>query len=187
MTKKAGAKYPCTQCDKTFETPAARGSHMRIIHGVAGTSYDSKEKREKREALKESKDSSPIKCAEMSDRYTELRCPDCDLAFKGKAALSNHRRAQHGLPRSQEAERRAKYKTKSDEITVPAVISPEGNSIDKRKPEPEVSHSQIDTLLFAFAVGQIKEQCRRIAEEHDVPTKLFTRQFAELFLREARR
>jgi hypothetical protein len=53
--------------------------------------------------------------------------------------------------------------------------------------ENAASSPSFDPIAYALAIGSLKEFCRHFAEEHGIPTRDFTRQCAELFLREARR
>jgi hypothetical protein len=114
-------------------------------------------------------------------------CTECERKFDRASALGNHMRG-HGIKSKAELhrEKMAKRNPGSQQIQVATSASTERVMTSYEQAGKERT-STIDPLLYAITLGQIKELCRRIAEEHDVPTKLFTRQFAELFLRETRR
>jgi hypothetical protein len=120
-----------------------------------------------------------------------MECPECKAQgvvrkFNMPHTLANHRRAAHQVKSQNQLDNERKQQKKLAKIGVPVV--PEV-AMEKENHEPPTieARQQIDPIIFALTVGRVKELCRHIAEEHDVPTRLFTRQFSQLFLQEARR
>jgi len=173
----ADGTFQCPVCPKTFDTKQGLSGHM-------GAHSSKPPKAERSQNPHKSTD--------------KIECPECGNSFKGKIALANHRwrthqvKSQNQLDRDRAAARLAV----NDDVALavsPAVDptpKPERQSVHVKRNNGvvETPHSlEIDPFAFAIAVGQVKELCRNIAEEHDVPSKQFTRQFAELFLRQTRR
>lgn len=114
-----------------------------------------------------------------------LECPECHKDYKGIHALANHRRAAHGVKSKSQLRDERRQNALTITQPIPKPERPVANVPQTRTIETDTT-AEPDTLVYALAVGQVKELCRHIAEEHGVPAKLFTRQFAELFLRQAR-
>jgi hypothetical protein len=121
-------------------------------------------------------------------------CPECGEVFSYAQVLSRHRRYDHDVIGPNAAPLKSSKSPEPQPLQL-ATQPPKGVSHAKsNKPSREsrvvaleAQDNSLDPLTYALAVGQLKELCRHIAEEHDQPTRLFTRQLAELFLREARR
>ncbi len=159
--------HKCPECERTFAYAKALGSHRLRVHGVPGSSAGATRKRE-------------LSATETS----EITCPECSLPMKSKIELGKHLQRKHGVPGKSTQKRLAKQNQLA--LHKPSERESHHEQID-RPSAKEFSSPAIDPIAFALAVGQVKEFCRSFAEEHDLPTRLFTRQFAELFLREARR
>lgn len=129
-------------------------------------------------------------------------CPDCKQTFPNNATLGRHRRFKHGIlgkaavKAKEEAEAAAAEapkrrgrplgsKTNSNATQLQTIerASPHVQKFDNGNED----HATLNPLAYAVAVGSIQEFCRHFAEEHDIPTRQFTRQCAELFLRQTRR
>ncbi len=186
MAKDAGARFQCKLCPRNFQMARGLGSHMRAAHGIAGTAKSTVSARERNEAIAVSK---APKVPIQQNIGGKMKCPECGKTCANRAAFANHRRAAHGVKSKAQLvrERRAEKSGNELAISVPVPTIAEEKIIEKRKPEIDGAGSSVDPLVFAIALGQVKELCRHIAEEHGVPTKLFTRQFSQLFLAEARR
>lgn len=98
---------------------------------------------------------------------------------------SNGKRAANGSAKTFPSGRRIGRPRKS-QSTERGLIHVPHSPVIEIAATTESALSQGD-IAYALAVGSIKEFCRNFAEEHDIPTKLFTRSVAELFLRQARR
>lgn len=108
-------------------------------------------------------------------------CPECTKPYNKRSALGIHRRAAHGVlgKAHQPSARQLAQQSKTSIEVVHA----------KRSQGPEAFSPEVptaDPLAFAIAIGSVTEFCRNFAEEHAYPARQFTRQFAELFLRQAR-
>lgn len=213
-TKDASVDRPfkCPDCDATFLKATGLGSHRRM-HGYVGTAPTSVKQREKAEAAKkalkkaeraashQAKSTSQLSIEaaahiskpNLTKKGTvansgEFQCPECDRTFKYARVLGKHRSAAHDVPgktsaqyqqsKQNKLERQIHGKNGHDtslETLSPTTVTTAGNP------------PAIDPLAYAVALGSVKEYCRHFADEHGIPTRYFTRQFAELFLREARR
>lgn len=111
-------------------------------------------------------------------------CPDCPKVYKYPTALGLHRKKVHGISGSSKSAM-ALHKQKSN-IPQGGVVEDERSSA-AINPKAKDFQAPGDPLAYAICLGSVKEQCRRFAEEHGIPTREFTRGLAELFLREARR
>lgn len=117
-----------------------------------------------------------------------ITCPECkEGGFKSKAHLGRHRRKDHHIP-GREAQRALNKSNQTSLERSPA----DASSAFSQSEQPQLSSSStvssdvvLRAVTQAIAVGSVKELCRNFAEEHGYPTKQFTREFAELFLREA--
>lgn len=173
MVDSTAAKFKCTLCPTVFDSPQKLGSHKRLTHPG--------------NAVRQ-------KTNVTINRFPALECPECKKSFKGAPGLAHHRQAQHGIESnaSKEVRLREERKAKPSQLEIvpksePPIKPQERQPIERKEPETRVATQTIDPLIFALAVGQLQERCRHIAEEHDVPTALFTRQVAELFQRQTRR
>jgi len=130
------------------------------------------------------------------------KCPECGQDnFISAAHLGRHRRYSHGI-----IGRFTKENIKAAGVEVEQKVGKkrgrprkdENQSTQLQPAERAIPHyeqrhdsnneaNSFDPLAYALTIGSLKEFCRRAAEEHGIPTKEFTRQCAELFLREARR
>lgn len=129
-------------------------------------------------------------------------CPECkEDTFTSRAHLGRHRRWRHGV-----LGKHTKQAVANGDVEVPEPRR-RGRPLGSRKQSTDIQlvertnnahvtnpssnghqvHASLDPLAYALAIGSVKEFCRNFAEEHGIPTREFTRQFSELFLREARR
>jgi hypothetical protein len=153
-----------------------------------------------------------FKCAHCTDRYSSERglnihigrkhrnlkhtpastalalvCRECGKDdFQSPAHLGRHRRFKHNVPGT------AHQKKSSTSLeTVPhheraASTQANGNGHAQYTHAAPVP-AALSAVAHALAIGSIKEFCRHFAEEHGFLTKQFTRECAELLLRETRR
>lgn len=180
----ADKKFKCDKCEASFDTQNGLSGHM-------GKHIDRK-KRRKGKANPERP--SPYIVQAKNGRildYTPIECPECHKMYGGKMALGKHRGAAHGVKSNAKLyEEQRAAKKQLPPPALPERINHEEQPSTRERKQPSNGHvvtNEIDPLVFAIAIGQAKEFCRNLAEEHDIPARLFTRQFAELFLRQTRR
>lgn len=174
---KGGELHKCPECPRAFESLHALGVHLSAHRRKDGRAQAAK-------ALKDG-----------------LTCPECSEVFSKPMELGKHRRTKHGVVSPKAEENRRHYenrKAKLNQLTLSLpiteekvheqVVSParQARTQVQQQDLPQ-DRTSIDPLIFAIAIGQVKELCRNLAEEHDVPARLFTRQFSELFRDQARR
>lgn len=168
----ADKAFKCTQCDASYDTKTQLSGHMR--------KHSTKPKKAKQKVGKNSRYD-----------YTPIECPECGRMCLGKNSLGKHRGAAHGVISKSQLEQKQREQRLAVSKPTPTQLA-RTNHEEKQPSTHErkghvIPNGAIDPLIFALAIGQAKEFCRHIAEEHDVPTRLFTREFAELFLRQTRR
>lgn len=110
-------------------------------------------------------------------------CPECRRECANKRTLANHRQAAHGVPSQNSI---YKQKIAAKQAARELAITPKEEYVVHEKVQ---GPGNIDPIIFVLTetVGQVKELCRHIAEEHGVPRREFTRQFAEIFRDQTRR
>jgi hypothetical protein len=156
-------RHKCQFCSERYETERGLNIHVGRMHPNASTSS-----------------------------LAVPPCPECGRDdFKRNADLGRHRRFTHNI-----------RGTSHDRKTTHALErTPQANEAGSRKihsgaNQPTLPNTEAPTptaaetfnaVTYAIALGAVKEFCRHHAEEHGIPTRQFTRQFAELFFREARR
>lgn len=117
-------------------------------------------------------------------------CPECGELLNTKAGLGNHRR-QHGVKGASYGS--VAHKAQRSSLNGLIVHQQRGIGNVPKRTSTRTSHFpqrddyETEQLSFAITVGQLKEFCRRAAEEHGYPTLDFTRIVAELFHAEASR
>jgi hypothetical protein len=204
-TTVAGPPFQCEHCTNSFRTHPALASHMRIVHGVPGKFLRELDKKKTGELPAAT---SATVAPTPSPSGPPFICPECkDDSFGSAAHLGRHRRWKHGI-----IGRFTKEKVAALEAEAPRKRgrpAGSGKNVDdtqstQLQPVERVLHHHeqkhvnsnngheasaaiYDPLAYALTIGGLKEFCRRAAEEHGIPTREFTRQCAELFLREARR
>jgi len=117
-----------------------------------------------------------------------LVCRECGQDdFKSPAHLGRHRRFKHHISGT------AHQKKSSTSLeTVPnheSATSTQTNGTDpaQQYSSPASVSAALSAVAHALAIGSVKEFLRHFAEEHGYITKQFTRECAELLLRETRR
>lgn len=180
----ADKKFKCDKCEASFDTQNGLSGHM-------GKHIDRKKKgKGKANPERPSPYIVQAKNGRILD-YTPIECPECHKMYGGKMALGKHRGAAHGVKSKSKLyeESRAAKQLPATTTDVERTNNERQSSASERKSinNGHVVGGEIDPFIFAIAIGQAKEFCRNLAEEHDVPARLFTRQFAELFLRQTRR
>lgn len=169
-------RFKCDLCPAAFAISQQLSSHKRHVH--PGQAKNPRKRK-------------------VQEPEAGVKCPECGEYFEHNRRLGIHRRGTHGVvgmskgsiaSRLETEKKRAAKEAEKNGTAVVAVVTPhvEERTRTYERKEQEIAPS-IDTLALALAVGQVKELCRHIAEEHGVPTTQFARQFAELFLRQARR
>jgi hypothetical protein len=161
-------KYHCPDCLREFAYPTAFGRHRQIAHGVPGSKAGVKV------------DADPAKPKFKNGFY---RCPECSFKHVKAVVVGTHRRSKHGIQG-----RSAGAVAARNQLSLP---TNGGKTHEISRTVETQTHTNgeaaYDPIPYALAVGSIKEFCRNFAEEHGLVTRVFTRQLAELFLREARR
>jgi hypothetical protein len=207
MKTERSAKFKCPQCPKTFAAKTGLGSHLRT-HGIAGQSKTAVASRAKlgvqRPLETAPPPEAPPTAAAGSPSGPPYLCPECKDPFNSPAQLGRHRRFKHGVvgrfaqqaidaataalaPRKRGRPRKSVVDNQSTQLQPVERVPQNHEQRHVNSNGHEASPAALDPIAYALTIGSIKEFCRRAAEEHGIPTREFTRQCAELFLREARR
>lgn len=150
-------RYSCSYCPDRFTTERGKNIHLARRHKDVSTSA-----------------SNP------------LACPECGRDdFNDTKHLGRHRRFEHKV--IGRAARAMMKKMTAIERTIPSNETSSSSTGSTAAAPPAPSPEAIQAVTYALAVGAVKEFCRHHAEEHGIPSREFTRRFAELFLRETRR
>lgn len=201
--KSSDTPFKCPDCPATFKLPTGLGIHRRMKHGIMGSAPSTLAARQKVEAGKAAlkKLPAPVSLAASATKPTtkkvtkhggesgKFQCPECPMSFTYARVLGKHRAAKHGVAGASKSallkqRHNLERHTTNGHSTALETLPPPDPANHSANPH---SAASLDPLAYAIAVGSVKEFCRNFAEEHGIVTKQFTRQFAELFLREARR
>jgi uncharacterized C2H2 Zn-finger protein len=209
-----GEPFKCQQCPTTYRTRAGLGSHMRSAHGIAGRdsfatppnivfSSDADQTEQQAEAVLSPSSQDNDAAVFIPTKQIQgppFVCPECkDDSFTTRAHLGRHRRNAHAIEgiaakyskkvkqelEEPEPKRRGRppgSRNQSTELQLERTLSHNAHSSNGHQ-----VHAALDPTPFALTVGSIKEFCRHAAEEHDIPTRQFTRLCAELFFAQTRR
>ncbi|HTF61199.1 MAG TPA: hypothetical protein VK638_00660 [Edaphobacter sp.] len=210
MTAATKRNFKCPKCDRTFLAGPGLGSHMKTAHGIPGKALSTLHARRKKmdpvqEMLPTLEEEAPTvpETEEGSLPEKKLVCPECGQGFngpQGPQALGRHRRSSHGVIGRYTKEniaagvgvpkKRGRPRKEENQPTQLQPASPERLHHAQRHDSNNGEVHQppaLDYIAYALAVGGLKEFCRNFAESHGLPTREFTKQCAELFLRETRR
>jgi uncharacterized C2H2 Zn-finger protein len=174
-------EYPCPECSNVYKFAKGLGVHRNKAHGVPGTSTSAVNDRKRKE--RQSLDKAP------ANGRGKFPCPECEEVFVFARTLAKHRIARHGAAPSPQS-----VKAKANRLARLSNGSGNGTGVPHAPTSLSViegsGHSKAlagDPFLYAVAIGSIKEYCRNLAEEHDIPARQFARGVAELFRDQARR
>jgi hypothetical protein len=201
--------FQCSHCPRTFIKRTGLGSHLRSAHGISGTSVTAIAARTKNQTVPPvvvpRSPAAPVATPDPQISTSALQCPECSATgtiatFPDTKELGKHRRFKHGIVGRIAEARRARAEIGSLKMTnKDAKLPPERTTTDNASaksqtgltfPRGEVHQNgfaAIDPIALALAVGSVQELCRHLAEEYDAPTRQFTRNVAELLLRQTRR
>jgi len=183
-------KHKCPHCPRLFVSKTGLGSHLRS-HGIQGSAKSTV-------AARLAKEQAAPTSAPQPPAPLLIICPDCPEKFLNTRMLGLHRRHHHGVV-SPTADLRALKKQQKELAGKPSTPAERSDPVNVTK-RSSLKHSNaveggnhaspnpsLDPIAYAICIGSLKEFCRHFAEEHDVPTRQFTRQCAELFYRQTLR
>jgi hypothetical protein len=173
--------FACDKCDRAFTTNTALGVHKRFTHNIPGkhimVALEAQAKNETHTRT------SSTSAAPQRGSDDKLQCPLCRRTFMYEKPMMKHLERVHGIPESS-----------STSIALPnQSFAPNGKAPDASSSSPtaiDTPNSQTpgrDPIPYFLAIGRVTELCRYIAEEHDIPSNVFTREFAVLLYNQTRR